>query len=71
MSRSRARFTQRDVARLVRAAEAVGKEVTAIRVEKDGALVAVIGGADKTIRLQDGNSLDVWMAKHAYPTQRD
>jgi hypothetical protein len=71
MSRGAARFTQREVARLVRAAEAVGKEVTAVRVEKDGTLVAVIGGADKTIRLQDGNSLDVWMAKHAYPTQGD
>ena len=71
MSRGAARFTQRDVARLVRAAEDVGKEVTAIRVEKDGTLVAVIGGANKTIRLQDGNSLDVWMAKHAYPTQGD
>jgi hypothetical protein len=71
VSRGPTRFTQRDVARLVRAAEAVGKEVTAIRVEKDGTLVAVIGGAGKTIRLQDGNSLDVWMAKHAYATQGD
>jgi hypothetical protein len=47
MSRATHRFTKRDVARLLRAAEAAGKPVAAIRVEKDGALVAVIGEAGK------------------------
>jgi hypothetical protein len=59
MSRAPARFTQRDIARLIKAAEAVGKEVTAIRVEKDGALVAVVSGAGKTeVPEMDGNSWD-------------
>jgi 3D (Asp-Asp-Asp) domain-containing protein len=68
MSRGRARFTQRDVARLVRAAEAVGKEVTAIRVEKDGTLVAVVG---ETGKAEADNPLDQWMADHARAAQGD
>jgi hypothetical protein len=58
MSRRAARFTQRDVARLVRAAEAVGKEVTAIRVEKDGTLVAVVGEPGKAEPVTPSNSWD-------------
>ena len=58
MSRGPARFTQRDVARLVRAAEAVGKEVTAIRVEKDGTIVVVVGEPGKAEAVTGANEWD-------------
>lgn len=57
MSRAAHRFTQRDVARLLRAAETAGKAVAAIRVEKDGALVAVIGEPDKA---EPGTEANEW-----------
>jgi hypothetical protein len=63
--RGRTRFTHRDVTRLVRAAEAVGKEVTSIRVEKDGTLVAAIREPGKA-EVPAGiavTPLEAWKAK--------
>lgn len=45
MTRARARFTQADLARAIRAAEACGK---AVRVRPDGTIEIVEKGADTT-----------------------
>jgi hypothetical protein len=63
MSRPPPRFTQRDVARLMRSVEAQGKSVAAIRVEPDGALVAILGEPSKT---EPETPLDLWLADHAH-----
>jgi hypothetical protein len=63
MSRAAHRFTAREISRLMRALEAEGKSVAAIRVEKDGALVAIFGEPSKA---ESQNLLDRWLADHAH-----
>ena len=54
MSRAAQNFRQRDLMRAVKAAEAVGKTVREIRVDKTGAHIVVAEGEDKTNR--EGNT---------------
>ena len=56
VSRGAQNFRQRDVQRAVKAAEAVGKTVLEIRVDKTGAHIVVAGDEDKTKR--EGNTWD-------------
>ena len=56
MSRAAQNFRQRDLQRAVKAAEAVGKTVLEIRVDKTGAHIVVAGDEDKTKR--EGNTWD-------------
>jgi hypothetical protein len=58
VSRGAARFTQRDLTKAVKAVVAAGQPVVSVRVEKDGAIIVTVGGADKTeaARNAAGNS---------------
>jgi hypothetical protein len=47
MSRGPARFTQRDLAKAMKAVAAAGLSVAEIRVDKDGARIVVVGEAGK------------------------
>jgi hypothetical protein len=48
MSRGPCRFTQRDLTKAVRAVVAAGQPVVSVKVEKDGAIIVIVGRADKT-----------------------
>jgi hypothetical protein len=48
MARGSLTFRQTDVTRAVRAVEAAGKLVRGVRVEKDGAILVIVGETGKT-----------------------
>ena len=48
MSRGPCRFTRRDLTKAVKAVVAAGQPVVSVRVEKDGAIIVIVGRADKT-----------------------
>ena len=68
MSRRPARFTQRDLAKAIKAVAAAGMSVAEIRVDKDGARIVVGGEPGKA---EVDNPLDQWMADHARAAQGD
>ena len=58
MARSPLTFRQGDVTRAVRAVVAAGKSVAKVRVERDGAIIVIIGDPDKTIVPLERNEWD-------------
>jgi hypothetical protein len=48
VSRGPARFTQRDLAKAIKAVAAAGMSVAEIRVDRNGAAIVTVGAADKT-----------------------
>jgi hypothetical protein len=48
MSRGPARFTQRDLAKAIKAVAAAGMSVAEIRVDRNGAAIVTVGASDKT-----------------------
>jgi hypothetical protein len=48
MSRRPARFTQRDLAKAIRAIVAAGMVIASIKVDKSGATIVTVGDQDKT-----------------------
>ena len=57
MSRGPCRFTQRDLTKAVKAVVAAGQPVVSVRVEKDGAIIVIVGRADKTEAARNGQSI--------------
>lgn len=58
MSRGPARFTQRDLAKAIKAVAAAGMSVTEIRVDKNGARIVVGGEPGKGEAVTPSNSWD-------------
>lgn len=61
MSR-RARFTQADIRRAAKGAEAAGLAVSRVEIDPDGKIVIVFGQGPAQ---EPATALEVWRAKHA------
>ena len=58
MSRGPARFTQRDLAKAIKAVAAAGLSVQRSEVDKDGKIVVVVGEPGKAEAVTPSNSWD-------------
>ena len=64
MSTGRHSFKHNDAKRLIRAAEAAGKTVTGVALNKDGVVTVLVDGDSSSAPKRD-DEVETWIEKHA------